>query len=78
MKSFSNIIKVISVLIITLTLSVNINAQGPPPPPGGGSNSGSNQNGGNAPIGSGAVILLGLAAAYGGRKYIHDRNKDTN
>ncbi len=48
-------------------------AQGPPPPPGGSSNTGSNQLGGAAPIGGGLFILLGLGAAYGGRKLYQNR-----
>ena len=39
----------------------------PPPPPGDHGDTG-NQNAGNAPIGGGLFILLGLGAAYGGRK----------
>ncbi len=50
-----------------LTLSTGLWAQLPPPPPGD-HGSGSNQNGGNAPIGSGLFILMGMAAAYGGKK----------
>ena len=33
------------------------------------------ENPGGAPIGSGSLILLGLAAAYGGKKW-HDLNKE--
>ncbi len=54
-------------LITTITISYQSIAQGPPPPPNGG-NTGSNQNGGNAPIGGGLFILLGLGAVYGGKK----------
>ena len=42
-------------------------SQGPPPPPSGHGANG-NQTGGNAPIGGGLFILMGLGAAYGGRK----------
>jgi hypothetical protein len=44
---------------------------GPPPPPGessGGTNTTTNKTGGGAPIGGGLFILLGLGAAYGGKK----------
>ena len=39
-----------------------------PPPPPGGAGSGDSPVGGNAPIGGGTLILLGMAIAYGGRK----------
>lgn len=42
-------------------------AQAPPPPPPDHNSSG-NQTGGNAPIGGGLFILIGLGAAYGGKK----------
>ncbi|PLX05012.1 MAG: hypothetical protein C0595_01110 [Marinilabiliales bacterium] len=67
---------IISTLAIALLLSVSVSsiAQGPPPPPGGaagGGGTGSEQlggEGGGAPIGGGLFILLGLGAAYAGRK----------
>lgn len=42
----------------------------PPPPPGEGvhNQQGDIPEGGTAPIGSGVVLLIGLAAAYGGKK----------
>ena len=49
-------------------------AQNPPPPPPGHGSTG-NQQGGNAPIGSGLFILIGLGAAYGGKK-IYDLKQD--
>ena len=54
---------------IVLTLSASIGFTQPPPPPtGAGHGASGNQTGGNAPIGSGLFILLGLGAAYGGKK----------
>ena len=48
-------------------------AQPAPLPP---SNHGQNGNqGGTAPIGSGLVILLGMGAAYGGKKLFDARKK---
>ncbi len=50
----------------------------PPPPPGGaggGDNESGNSQGGRAPIGGGLFILLGLGAAYGGRK-VYNLNKE--
>lgn len=46
-------------------------AQDAPPPPPGEHGSGSNQPAGGAPIGSGLFALLGLGAAYGGKKVYH-------
>jgi hypothetical protein len=59
------------VLLIFLTQGFNLTAQ-PPPPPGHGSSG--NRTGGTAPIGGGLFILLGLGAAYGGKK-IYDIKK---
>jgi hypothetical protein len=51
-------------------------SQGPPPPPSGaGHGATGNQTGGNAPIGGGLFILMGLGAAYGGRK-LYKVNKE--
>jgi len=61
-----------TILVLTiaffLSMSFTAIAQPPPPPDGGSSNNSGNQLGGNAPIGGGLFILLGLGAAYGGRK----------
>ena len=46
----------------------------PPPPPGEHGQTG-NQHGGDAPIGSGLVILMSLGAAYGGKK-LYDLKKN--
>jgi len=53
---------------IAFILSASIGFSQPPPPPGTGHGQSGNQQGGNAPVGSGLVILLGLGAAYGGKK----------
>jgi len=63
-------------LLATLQLGVNpIYAQGPPPPPGDHGSSGNNAPGGNAPIGGGLFILLGLGAAYGTKKWYNHRKE---
>jgi hypothetical protein len=71
--------KNIFALIFALTFTLMFNtafAQGPPPPPtGAGHGASGNQPGGNAPIGSGLFILLGLGAAYGGKK-TYDMSKE--
>lgn len=59
-------ILLITLIILTAT-ATNIFAQDAPPPPPNHGETG-NQPGGNAPIGGGLFILLGLGAAYGGRK----------
>ena len=54
-------------MIIGVTLlTTPLNADNPPPPPGHGSTG--NVPGGGNPIGGGLLILLGLGAAYGGKK----------
>jgi len=76
-----NIIKILmaSLLIFVASLSVS-NVFGdtpPPPPPEGGHGSGGNQvPGGGAPIGSGIVLLISLAAGYGAKKVFTGMNVD--
>jgi len=69
--------KIITTALIVISLLIGINqltAQVPPPPPPDHGSTG-NQNGGNAPIGSGILILIGLGAAYGGKK-VYDMRKE--
>ena len=61
-------------IIIGSVTTTNLLAQVPPPPPPGHGQSG-NVPGGNAPIGGGLLILLGLGAAYGGRKLYNLNNE---
>ncbi len=70
MKNLHKIL-ILTLVILTAT-SVNVLAQVPPPPPPSHGSTG-NQSGGNAPIGGGLFILLGLGAAYGGRKLYQNR-----
>ena len=67
-KIKKNISKIIAVLMLTAG-SFTVSAQ-PPPPPSGTTGGGSSNDklGGSAPVGGGLFILLGLGAAYGGRK----------
>ncbi|PKP03182.1 MAG: hypothetical protein CVU14_02255 [Bacteroidetes bacterium HGW-Bacteroidetes-9] len=67
----------IFILSCTLFFGVNTNSFSqngppPPPPPGGGHGSGENQapgpQGGNASLGGGITLLLGLLALYGVKK----------
>ena len=61
-------------VIIGLTFSLDSMAQLPPPPPPSHGETG-NQSGGNAPIGGGLFILIGLGAAYEAKK-LHQSSKD--
>ena len=61
-------------VIIASVTTLNLFSQAPPPPPPDHGSTG-NQNGGNAPIGSGIFILLGLGAAYGGKKFYDVRKE---
>jgi len=67
------------ILMLTLTALLSLFvvpgfSQDPPPPPGSGHGQTGNQNGGNAPVGGGLFILLGLGAAYGSKK-VYNLNK---
>ncbi|PKP32724.1 MAG: hypothetical protein CVT99_03385 [Bacteroidetes bacterium HGW-Bacteroidetes-16] len=64
-------------IIVSFTLtSTFLPAQDPPPPPSdhGGSGNAPADNG--APISGGLFILLGLGAAYGGKK-LYDLRKES-
>ncbi len=62
-----NIKSLLLILVFTLFAATGF-TQPPPPPSGAGHGASGNQTGGNAPIGGGLLILLGLGAAYGGKK----------
>ena len=71
--------KQIIAIVFTLFFSLaafNGFTQPPPPPTGAGHGATGNQNGGNAPIGSGLFILLGLGAAYGGKKVFKSQEEE--
>ena len=61
-----------SLFLLTLFMGYNsiaFSQSSPPPPPEGhGSQGNQAPHGSTAPIGSGTLILIGLAALYGGRK----------
>jgi hypothetical protein len=50
--------------------------QAAPPPPGSHGETTNQTSGNSAPIGGGLFILLGLGAAYGGKK-LYDHRKET-
>ena len=61
--------KIMIIAILLVTAPLLMLAQAPPHPNGGSApTAGNGPVGGGAPIGSGTLILLALAAAYGGRK----------
>jgi len=66
--------KVLALTLVFLATSTTMLAQAPPPPPPNHGSTG-NQTGGNAPVGGGLFILLGLCAAYGGKK-VYDLKKE--
>lgn len=75
MKKIVIKIALISFLVIA---SQNIFSQPPDPPGNGHGQNGDQPAGGNAPIGSGMVILMSMAVAYGSKKYYnmhHQKNK---
>jgi hypothetical protein len=62
-------------LTFALLLGVsNSYGQTVPPPPDAHGQSANQTSGGSAPIGGGLFILLGLGAAYGGKK-LYDHRK---
>jgi len=62
-----HILTLLFTIVFTLFAATGF-TQPPPPPSGSGHGATGNQTGGNAPIGGGLFILLGLGAAYGGKK----------
>ena len=64
------------IIVSFILTSTFLPAQDPPPPPSdhGGSGNAPADNG--APIGGGLFILLGLGAAYGGKK-LYDLRKES-
>jgi hypothetical protein len=62
--------------LCSLTLAQNSFADTNPPNPPGEHGAQENQSGGSAPIGGGLFILLGMGAAYGGKK-LYDYRKET-
>ncbi len=64
------------VIILGLTFSFDSIAQDAPPSPPSSHGETTNQDGRGAPIGGGLFILLGLGAAYGGRKLYQMRKEN--
>lgn len=71
----NKIIKLIVTGLFIFFLPIGIMAQDPPPPPDSGHGQNGDQDaGGGAPIGSSLLLLLGMGAAYGGKK-VYDMKK---
>lgn len=63
------ILSILTILIFTLFFSISeVNADTGTPGDPPGDPTGGTPIGGGAPIGGGSLILIGLAAVYGGRK----------
>ena len=73
-KQMNEIISIIAIIMFFLTFSVDAQTISPGDP-GGGPSGGDDPIGGGAPLGGGSFILIGLAAAYGGKK-IYDFRKN--
>lgn len=62
---------IITAIVIVPLLTATASVPPPPPPPGGGDI----PIGGTAPVGSGVVILVSMAAAYGAKKIYDARRR---
>ena len=69
--------KILAITAILMISGFSLLAQAPPTPPAE-ANGGSGPVGGGAPIGSGLVVLITLAAEYGGKKVFDVRKKFTD
>ncbi len=71
-----NTVRIFVLTLFVLVFTTSVFAQDPPPPPpGAGHGAGGSQvPGGGAPIGSGLVLLIAMAAGYGGKK-VYDFKK---
>ncbi len=70
MKNF----KIILASLFLIFMSFGVLAQDPPDPPDGHGEETDQDPGGQAPIGAGTLLLIGLGAAYGGKK-VYDLRK---
>ena len=61
--------------IVLMISGFSLLAQAPPAPPENAGGTGGPVGGGGAPIGSGVVLLISLAAGYGGKKVLDFRKK---
>lgn len=75
MKKIQKIILAISLVLFTFSVQNSFADGTNPPDPPGEHGASTDQTGGSAPIGGGLFILLGLGAAYGGKK-LYDNRKE--
>ena len=66
--------KILTLTAILMITGLSLLAQEPPPPPPDAGSQGG-PVGGGAPIGSGVVLLIAMAAGYGGKKVFDARKK---
>jgi hypothetical protein len=67
--------KILMLSVVLMISGLSLLAQAPPNPPGNAGGSGGPVGGGGAPIGSGIVLLISLAAGYGGKKVFEARKR---
>ena len=66
--------KILAITAILMISGFSLLAQAPPSPPVNANEGGGPVGGGGAPIGSGIVLLITMAAGYGGKK-VYDFKK---
>jgi len=66
--------KILAFTAILMISGFSLLAQAPPPPPAEANGSGG-PVGGGAPIGSGLILLIAMAAGYGGNK-VYEKRKE--
>jgi hypothetical protein len=64
--------KLIVLSVLAIFFSLTLLAQAPPPPPSN-AGTGGGPVGGSAPVGSGLVLLITLAAGYGAKKVFNSK-----
>ena len=67
--------KILMLSIVLMISGFSLLAQAPPAPPENAGGTGGPVGGGGAPIGSGIVLLISLAAGYGGKKVFDFKKK---
>jgi len=68
--------KILTLTAILMISGFSLLAQAPPTPPENPSNGGGGPVGGGATIGSGLVLLIAMAAGYGGKKVFTGMNAE--
>ena len=77
-KLKKNVIVLVSTVVLTFAVASSFGQGGPPPPPPPGPGGGDKDvGGGDVPIGGGSLILISLAAFYGGKRIYSQYQKNT-